>query len=251
MQHSIIGGPTHKPARIKKDTSSPLQGLRNTIFNEDCLEGMKRIPDKSVTMVLTDIPYGECNSFAPGIRQLNKGAADTVTFDIEPFIREIDRIVTGSVYTFCGFEQVSEIRKLLKSLGYTTRLCIWNKSNPMPLNGKNVWLSNVEACIYGKKRHATFNEHCKGTVWNFPVGRSKRHPTEKPLKLMEYLISVSSDAGDVILDPCMGSGTTAEAAKMLGRDYIGFEINDDFYNVAMQRVGNRPSQDSANACACS
>jgi DNA modification methylase len=114
------------------------------------------------------------------------------------------------------------------------------------MNGKVIWLSSIEICVFGKKRKATFNEHCKGVVWEFPVGRSKRHPTEKSLKLIEYLILVSSNPGDVVLDPCMGSGTTAEAAKKLGRDYVGFEIDAGFCNVARERVGSSPVADCAN-----
>lgn len=228
--------PANPAGKKRMDISLPIPELRNTIFKEDCMQGLNRLPDRSVTMVLTDIPYGECNGFQPGMRELNKGAADAVTFSVEPFIREIDRVVTGSVYVFCGFEQISEIRGLLKKLGYATRLGIWKKTNPSPMHGKVVWLSSIEACVYGKKPGGTFNQHCKGAVWEFPSGRSKRHPTEKPLKLMQHLIESSSRPGDVILDPCMGSGTTAVAARNLGRDYVGFEINEEYFNVSMQRL---------------
>lgn len=218
----------------------------NVILNEDCMVGMRRIPDKSVPLVIADIPYWEVNSFKPGFRKLNKGKADEKTFEIEPFIKELARIVTGSVYVFCGFEQVSEIRKLLKELGFSTRVCVWKKTNPSPMNGKTLWLSNVEICVYGKKPKATFNAHCKGVVWEFPNGRSKRHPTEKPLKLIEYLISVSSNPGDLVLDPCIGSGTTAEAAKKQGRNFVGFEIDGGYCDIARARIGQIPVADCAN-----
>jgi DNA modification methylase len=114
------------------------------------------------------------------------------------------------------------------------------------MNGKFIWLSNVELCVFGKKRKATFNEYCKGVVWEFPVGRSGRHPTEKSLKLFEYLISVSSNPGDLVLDPCIGSGTTAEAAKKQGRNFVGFEIDAGFCNIARARIGQIPVADCAN-----
>ncbi len=118
----------------------------NEILNEDCMVGMKKIPDKSVPLVIADIPYCEVNSFAPGFRKLDKGKADEKTFDIEPFVMEIVRIVTGSVYVFCGFGQVSEIRVLLKKLGFSTRVCVWKKTNPSPMNGKTIWLMRNKIC---------------------------------------------------------------------------------------------------------
>jgi DNA modification methylase len=243
MESSKKAGRALAKTRQKAEVPS---GMRNAIFNEDCMVGMKKIPDKSVPLVIADIPFNECNSFEPGFRKLNKGKADEKTFEIEPFILELVRIVSGSVYVFCGFEQVSEIRKLLKKLGFSTRVCIWKKSNPSPMNGKSIWLSNVEMCVFGKKPKATFNEHCKGVVWEFPNGRSKRHPTEKPLKLIEYLISVSSNPGDLVLDPCIGSGTTAEASKKLGRNFVGFEIDAGYCEIARARIGQIPVAECAN-----
>ena len=83
----------------------------------------------------------------------------------------------------------------------------------------------------GKKPKAVFNEHCKNTVWRFPNGRSKLHPTEKNLRLFEYLIKVSSNENNIVFDPCIGSGTTAVACEKLNRKYIGFDINPDILDA--------------------
>lgn len=104
-----------------------------------------------------------------------------------------------------------------------------HNSNPSPMNGEYLWLSSIECCVYGKFKGAVFNERCKGAVWRYPTVRGKKHPTQKPLKLFEYLISVSSNPDDVVFDPCFGSGTTIQAAKNLGRKYIGIEINPDYF----------------------
>jgi site-specific DNA-methyltransferase (adenine-specific) len=245
MKSSRKKGLARELAKFQPKAEMP-SWMFNAIVNEDCMLGMTRIPDKSVELVIADIPFNECNSFEPGFREINKGKADEATFELEPFLSELDRIVAGSVYIFCGFEQVSEIRRQLKGRGFSTRVCVWKKTNPSPMNGKFIWLSNVELCVFGKKPKATFNAHCKGVVWEFPVGRSKRHPTEKSLKLIEYLVSVSSNPGDLVLDPCMGSGTTAEAAMKQGRNFVGFEIDAGFCNVARARVGQIPVADCAN-----
>ena len=208
----------------------------NTIYNEDCLEGMKNMSNNSVTMTLTDIPYGVVSRKSNGLRNLDKCKADILTFDLNTFVDEVCRISSGSIYIFCGTEQVSAIRARMVHNKMSTRLCVWQKSNPSPMNGDKIWLSGIECCVYGKHPKATFNEHCKNTVWRFPCGRGKVHPTEKPLKLFEYLVSVSSNKDDIVFDPCIGSGTTAIACMNTQRNFIGFEMDKGYYDIACKRI---------------
>jgi DNA modification methylase len=208
----------------------------NEIVCGDCLELMKRIPDASIELILTDIPYDVVNRKSGGLRNLDKKDADILTFDLEEFINQAHRICKGSIYIFCSTEQVSEIRGGLVSKGMTTRLCIWEKSNPSPMNGEYMWLSGVECCVFGRKKGAVFNEKCKNTVWKFASPKSKVHPTQKPSKLFEYIISVSSNESDTILDPCLGSGTSVIAAKTLGRKFIGIDISQEYCEIARQRI---------------
>lgn len=209
------------------------------LINADCLEAMKDIPDGSIDMVLTDIPYGEVNRDSNGLRNLDKGKADTTnTLDLEKTVNELIRICRGSLYIFCGTEQVSNIRKLLVNEKLSTRLCIWEKTNPSPMNGQHIWLSGIECCVYAKKKNATFNEHCKNSVFKFPSARSKIHPTQKPVKLMQYLIEASSNEGDTVLDAFMGSGTTGVACKNLNRNFIGIELDETYFNLAKDRINN-------------
>ena len=82
------------------------------LMHGDCLERMKEIPDGSVDMVLTDIPYGEVNRANSGLRNLDKGLADIVNFDLSKLCEDLHRVCSGSIYVFCGIEQVSEIRRI-------------------------------------------------------------------------------------------------------------------------------------------
>lgn len=145
-------------------------------------------------------------------------------------------MTSGSIYIFCSTEQVSDIRKRMVSNGLATRLIIWEKTNPSPMNGQYIWLSGVECCVFGKKKGATFNGFCKNTVLRYPCGRNKFHPTQKPINLIKELIETSSNFGDTVFDPCMGSGTTCCVAKELGRKYIGFELDKDWFDVARERI---------------
>ncbi len=206
------------------------------LYQGDCLEVMRTLPDKCVDMVLCDLPYGAVNRESGGLRNLHKGAADVVTFSVSDSIDEALRLCGGSFYFFCGTEQVSLIRHSLTVAGLTTRLCIWEKTNPSPMNGQHFWLSGVECCVYGKTKGAVFNERCKNSVWRFPTARGKLHPTMKPVALIEYLVGASSNNGDIVLDFCMGSGTTGVACMNTGRKFIGIERDEGYFKIAQDRI---------------
>ena len=208
----------------------------DTIYNMDCLEGMKMIPDGSVDCVLTDIPYDVVNRSDNGLRNLDKEDADIANFDVAELTRTLCHKSKGSVYMFCGSEQLSAIRATMVEEGFSTRVIVWEKTNPSPMNGEYIWLSGIELCVFGKKSGATFNERCKNTVFRYPSGDSKIHPTQKPLDLFRRLVLASTNAGDTILDPFMGSGTTAIAAIREKRHFIGFELNAEYYEKAMKRI---------------
>lgn len=204
----------------------------------DCIKIMKDLPPQSIDLCVTDIPYGIINRNSNGLRNLDKHNADIVTFNLNGFLSELNRIIKGSIYIFCGTEQVSEIRKTLIEYNFSTRLIIWEKTNPSPMNGQYIWLSGVECCVYGKRKGATFNGHCNNTVLRYPCGRNKLHPTQKPLNLIQQLIEISSNKNDIVIDPCMGSGTTGVVCKQLNRNFIGIEINEKYYNIAKDRIIN-------------
>lgn len=198
---------------------------------------MKELPDKSVDLVLTDIPYDGVNRESNGLRNLDKKDADILTFKLDAFVQECLRVCKGSLYIFCGFEQISTIAIEYKKQSVNPRLIIWEKSNPSPMNGDVTWLSGVEPCVFGKFPNAIFNGNCRNTVLRYPTGNFEtEHPTEKSFKLFCDLVQTSSKPGDIVLDPCSGSGTTLKAAKYLGRKYIGIEISADYCKIIRQRL---------------
>lgn len=209
---------------------------RGTFMLGDCLERMREIPDGSVDMILCDLPYGEVSQKSGGLRQLDRGSADRCDFDLSAVVAHWRRVCTGSVYAFCGTEQISEITSLLRGVGFTTRLGAWEKTNPSPMNGTRLWLSGLEFCVFGRLPNATFNEHCKKALWAAPSGRAKIHPTEKPLSLFERLVKASTDEGMTVLDNCAGSGTTAIAAERTGRNWICIERDETYFDKACERV---------------
>jgi site-specific DNA-methyltransferase (adenine-specific) len=216
----------------------------NHIYQMDCIEGMKLIPNNSVDLILTDIPYGNVTKngvkrakYSGQLRSFDKGIADIETFELNQFLNECYRIMKGSIYIFCGIEQISPIFSFFDSKSdLMVRQAIWRKTNPSPVNGQHMWLHAIENCVFAKKRKTTFNQHCKQNVWDFPIERQKLHPTQKPLKLFQYLIESSTNEGDIVLDTCMGSGTTAVACEISKRKWIGFETEPKYIEIANKRL---------------
>ena len=206
------------------------------LYNDNCMNVLKTLDDNSVNLTLTDIPYDGVNRKSGGLRNLDKSHADIITFPLDEFIDEVVRVTSGSIYIFCGSNQMSHIRERMIEHKLSVRQCIWEKTNPSPMNGQHVWLSSIENCVFSKKSGATFNEHCKSAVWRHPVERYKNHPTPKPVKLMARLIEASSNIGDTVLDPCMGSGAIGVAAKQCSRNFIGVELNKEYYATTEQRI---------------
>jgi len=206
-----------------------------SIQQRDAIDYMAGLDDNAVTMTIADIPYDVINREG-GIRNMDKGDADVMTFDLHEFVKQIMRVTSGSIYIFCSSEQVSGIREQL-ALDLTTRHCIWEKTNPSPMHGQRFWLSSIENCVFARKSNATFNEHCKSSVWRESVERSiKGHPTPKSVLLLKRLVEASTNEGDIVLDPCLGSGSTGLACKMTGRIFIGCDINQDYVDAAAKRI---------------
>lgn len=209
----------------------------NKIINGDCIDGMKQMEDNSVDFTLTDIPYNVVNRQSNGLRNLDKGFADELTFNLQEFLDNVYRVSKNSICIFCSKEQFSEIYAYFASKKGTTRPIVWEKTNPSPMNGEYVYLSGIELAVWFKKQGArVFNARCKNTVFRFSNGARKIHPTQKNVDLFKELIQDNTNEGDIVFDPCIGSGTTAVAARNLHRNYMGFELNKDAYALALKCI---------------
>ena len=215
----------------------------NKIYNEDCLVGMKRIPDNHVNITLTDIPYGVVNRKSNGLRNLNKEEADIFNIDMNELLREIYRVTEGQIIIFCAKEQFSQIYQFFASKKGTTRSIVWQKTNPSPMNGQYVYLSGVEHAVWFKPRgRKVFNAHCKNTVFTYSNGSRKIHPTQKNIDLFKELIIDNSNEREIVFDPFMGSGTTAISCMDTERNYIGFELDKTYYEKSLERIKNHTTQ---------
>jgi len=210
----------------------------NKLLNIDCMEYMKTMSDNSVDIIFTDIPYNAVNRVSNGIRSFDKGVADIVNFNINNFLNECYRIAKSSITIFCSKEQFSEIFLYFSQKQGTVRELIWRKTNPSPVNGQYIYLNGVECAVWFKKRGGTFNAHCKNTVFDYPVwgGKNRIHPTEKHHGLIKEIILDNSNEGDLVFDPCAGSGSTLLVVKENNRRFLGCELDKEFYEKALERL---------------
>lgn len=228
----------------------------NRVYKRDALAGLRALPDKSVDLVLTDPPYNIASKSRSTIRhgQVRSTAEVWGRWDsLHPFdydllilavLSECYRVLRpgGALYMFTAREQNGYFirRAIERGFTYRNQLVIVKKT-PLPSLAKSNWRSAYEVCMYlTKGKPGTFNfvsqQACINALPYANTRRLTKHPTEKPLAETELIIRVSSNAGDLVLDPFMGSGTTAVAAKRLGRRFLGFELEEEYLAMTRQRL---------------
>lgn len=206
----------------------------NKLYNESLFD----VELPNAKLLLTDIPYEFVNRDSGGLRNLDKGKADDKTFELKDFLEKVYSSFDIFVI-FCGNEQYSYIYDWFnKKKTGTVRQVIWSKTNPSPMNSEYVLLNATENAVWFKKRGTgKLPEHYIHNVYQAPTGSSKFHPTEKNHKLLEQIIIDNTQVGDLIVDTCMGSGSTGIVAKKLGRHFLGIELVKEYFDIASKRIG--------------
>ncbi len=241
-----------------------------TIYHGNCLETMSQLPDESVDMILTDPPYNisqknrkidrtkiqNKNLRRNGKRskELNYDFGNWDQFDsresflewTELWVRECFRLLkpTGNFVSFFGKSEISYFEDIINKYGFVRQTIVWHKTNPVPQIFKVGFMSAVEFMTWATKQKGakhTFNyqlgQHHNFVETSICMGKERtEHPTQKPIKAVDWLLLYLSNKGDVILDPFMGSGTTLVVAKMFNRKAIGIEIDEKYCQIAVNRL---------------
>lgn len=217
------------------------------IQHGDCLKLIKSIPDGSIDLVVTDPPYlietSGAGIYKQDDKQYVKGLNDIKDGFSEEVLDEICRILKKiNVYFFCSQKQIIPLLDYyVKKKKCNWNLLCWHKSNPVPACG-NKYLTDTEFILFFREKGVKIGGEFKTkfTYYVTPLNQSDKkqygHPTIKPLEIVQNLILNSSNEGDIILDPFLGSGTTAVAAVNTNRHYIGFELNETYFDISCKRL---------------
>jgi len=238
---------------------------KNIIYNEDCFKGMKNIKNNSIDLICTDIPYFS----------VVKEEWDNQWKTLEDYLKwfkklilEYKRIIkdTGSIFIFTGRQYNRHLAIIMDEFLIEQRIIIWKrKRNMSQTRGRALNTGYEPLCYYTvkdkgfvynnlkvppekhlQKRKEYVTGHLKdgvaiSDVWDINAlphnaKENTNHPTQKPVEIMERIVKMSSNEGDIVLDTFMGSGTTAIACKKTNRNYIGFELNKDYYEIINKRI---------------
>lgn len=237
----------------------------NRIYNEDCIAGMSRYPDRSIDMILCDLPYGmtDCrwDSVLPlgqlweqYLRIIKPNGAIALT-SCQPFTT---KLISSNPkhFKYCWYwykNMVTGFANAKKQpLRCVEEICIFYQKQPV-YNPQGIMILDHPVKNCGKKDSSrndnvykvstlskdteTYVTHYPRQVLEMKCQREGLHPTQKPVELFEYLIRTYTNPGELVLDNCMGSGTTAIACLNAGRNYTGFEWERQYYETIRERIG--------------
>lgn len=210
------------------------------LYNADCLDIMRGMPDNSVDAVITDVPYGINYQSA---RRTESERFSVIAGDGElplGWIPEAARVASDSacLFSFCRWDKAEDLRAVIAEHWDLRSQVIWDRGNHGLGDLKRQYAPMHDTCWFATKGD-----------WEFPNGRPKsiyssmrlsgselEHPTQKPVNLMVKIILDLTRPNDAVLDPFMGSGTTGVACVQTGRNFIGCEIDPDYFDIAQKRI---------------
>ncbi len=224
------------------------------IFLQDNRQVIKKIPASSVDLILTDPPYNisqysSGNIFLPNRAPINNDIAEWDKIEITPeeYVQEFIRILkpTGNIFIFTSYNSIGKWHSVFDHKFDTTQYMVWHKTNPTPSIFKNSFLKSCELIICFWNKGHTWNFTSQERMHNFietPICsqperlKNPKHPAQKPVKLLEHIIRIASNKGDLVFDPFMGVASTGVAALKTGRRFYGCEIIKDYYDAGIERI---------------
>ena len=208
------------------------------LHNGDCLEVMKSIPDGSVDMVLTDPPYGM--SFVSNHRaDKHKPIANDSSLEwIDDLASELHRIVKDDTahYVFCSYHHIDKFKQAFERYFKIKNILTWVKNNTSMGDLKGDFAPKTEFILFLQKGRCLIRGKRDCNVLQYARTGNELHPTQKPVDMLEFLISKFSDENMVVCDPFMGSGSTMIACLNTNRKGIGIELDKHYFDVATKRI---------------
>ena len=223
------------------------------LYNDDCIKKFATMPRNKVDAIITDPPYNisRDNNF----KTMNRAGIDfgewDKDFDLVDWIKYCEPVLKkgGNIVIFNDWKNMSYIVEELEKNNFEVKdLIRWEKTNPMPRNRDRRFITDYEVAVWAVKKGDKWTFNRLSETYERPeivcgiTSKKEKidggHPTQKPVEVMEWLIKRLSNENDIILDPFMGSGSTGVACKNTNRRFIGIELDKDYYNMAIKRLGD-------------
>ena len=210
------------------------------LYNGDCLEVMDKLIKDGIKVdaIITDPPYGM--SFQSNYRKnkYNKIENDSGLKWINEFVDKAYDVLNNDthLYCFCSFHNVDIFKQALEKKFKVKNILIWEKNNTSMGDLKGDYAPKYEMIIYCHKGRKTLNGRRDSNILRYKRTGNKNHPTEKPVDLLEFLISKSTNEEEIVLDPFAGSGSTGVACKNTNRNFIGIELDENYFKIAKERI---------------
>lgn len=224
----------------------------NRLYNGNCIEIFKEIPDKSIDLIVTDPPYkltsrgssGTMGGYWKGSKAKKGIVFDNNNIEFNDYFYELYRVLKDDsiLYIMCNNKNLRELLNRGDQAGFKfVKNIIWEKGNK--ICGKYYMGCYEYIALFRKGKDKPINNCSTPDILKIPIKKLKDennnnlHDTEKPVELMKILIENSSNENDTILDPFMGIGSTGVACKNTNRNFIGIELDEKYYNIAKERIG--------------
>lgn len=219
--------------------------MKIKLINDDCLTYIKKLKSNIIDLVVTDPPYvidtsggGIYNKrdYQKSLKEIDNGFSEEILDELCRVMKKIN------IYLFCSQKQILPLLNyFVDKKKCNFNILTWHKTNPVPACG-NKYLTDTEFILFFREKGVKiYGEYAtKKTYYVTPLNTSDKslynHPTPKPVSILSNLIINSSKENDIILDPFMGSGSTGEACKITKRNFLGIEINKDYYKTSKRRL---------------
>ncbi len=228
------------------------------LVQDDCFSILKKLPDNSIDLILTDPPYNIAKYSTGNLKfdwrsDINNDLAEWDLAELKPMdlVGEFKRVLkpNGNIFIFCSYNMIGEYHRAFDPEFDTFQFMVWHKTNPVPNFRKSSFLNSCELIV------SCWN---KGHTWNFTNQRDMHnfiesgicmgaervkdengrnlHPTQKPVAILEKIVKIASNKGDIVLDCFNGVGSTGVAALKNARRYIGIEIDQVYMSATKKRL---------------
>ena len=217
------------------------------LLNKDIFLSIREIEDNSIDLIVTDPPYGInfTKGYKSGSKELIHGDDGfSVMVFVDELMREFNRILKpkGAVYIFTRFDVYPYWWLKMKNYFNCKNQIIWFKGGGGMGDLRGNFINNYESIIFATNGSHQIRGKRDGSVWQIGKCKQEYHETQKPVELIEKILLHSSDVGMTVFDPFAGSGTTGIACMNMDRDFIGYEINKEYYDTAVKRFATHKNQ---------